>query len=336
MEFKEKYLAKQREKTNIMAAPPFPKIIKIDICNTCNYSCIFCPQAKYSKKIGNIDDKLCMKIIVDAYHAGARQICLSSTGEPLLNKNLEKYICLSKSLGYEYIFFNTNGYFMDKKRSESILAAGVDSIKFSINAGSTENYELVHGIDGYTRVIDNLIQLSELRKRDQAECKLYVSYVAVKPTLCEAELLKEKIISYVDDFIVMNANNRGGSISEIEEKLFVGRDDYSYSYPCSQLFHNLYVSAEGYINICCQDFENLTVVADLNEMNIVKAWNSDDFVAFREKYLSGNLSGTLCKNCIYGGNEYVVPLDERKAYFKKDASKIHNLEKRIMLLADKI
>lgn len=124
MEFKDRYLAKQRDNSKIMAAPPFPKIIKIDICNTCNYACVFCPQAKYMGKRGNIDDKLCMKIIEDAYREGARELCLSSTGEPLLNRNLEKYISLAKSIGYEYIFFNTNGYLMNEERTKSILYGG--------------------------------------------------------------------------------------------------------------------------------------------------------------------------------------------------------------------
>ncbi|MBD5456797.1 MAG: radical SAM protein [Lachnospiraceae bacterium] len=335
MNFKERYLKKQREKSNIMAMPPFPRIVKIDICNICNYSCIFCPQAKQSGKSGNIDDQLCLKVIEDSYHAGAREICLSSTGEPLLNPNLEKYISWAKEIGYEYVFFNTNGYLMNKVRAENILSAGVDSIKFSINAGSAENYKLIHGIDGYTRVIDNLIQLSEIRNKYAIECKLYVSYIALKPTLQEAELLKSKIASYIDDFVVMNANNRGGSIAEIEE-LFVGNDDYSYSYPCSQLFHNMYISAEGYVNICCQDFENLAVVADVNEVDVKRAWNSNEFVAFREKYLMRDLEGTLCKNCIYGGKEYVIPLDKAKAYFKEDNTKKEKLQKRIITLTEKV
>ncbi len=336
MNFKDKYLAKQRENSQIMIAPPFPRIIKIDICNVCNYSCVFCPQSKYTGKVGNIDDKLCVRIIEDAYKAGAREICLSSTGEPLLNRNLEKYIRQAKQIGYEYIFFNTNGYLMDKERGERILSAGVDSIKFSINSGSVENYKLVHGVDGYERVIENMICLSKIRDEKQINCKLYVSYVAIKPTLHEVESLRERISAYTDDFVVMNANNRGGSISEIDEKLFVGNDEYSYQYPCSQLFHNVYVSAEGYVNICCQDFENLAVVADLNVMDIESAWNSNEFVAFRKKYLAKDLAGTLCRNCLFGGNEHVIPLNENKAYFQEDQYKIKNLRKRVMELATKV
>lgn len=333
MNFRAKYLAKQRDNSSIMAEPPFPKIIKIDICNTCNYSCVFCPQSKHIGKVGNIDDKLCMKIIKDAYEAGAREICLSSTGEPLLNPNLENYIQQAKQTGYEYIFFNTNGYLMNKGRGESILSAGVDSIKFSINAGSVENYKLVHGVDGYERVIENMICLSKIRNEKQINCKLYVSYVAIKPTLHEAKRLEDRLSAYVDDFIVMNANRRGGSICELDENLFAGDDDYAYHYPCSQLFNNMYISAEGYVTICAQDFENLTVVADLNQTDIVSAWNSKEFVAFRKRYLEKDLENTLCINCVYGKNERVVPLNSEKAYFQEDTRKMVDLKERIHTLS---
>lgn len=332
MDFKEKYLKKQRENRYVTERPPFPKIVKIDICNTCNYSCVFCPQAKQTGKIGNIDDKLCTKIIADAYWAGARELCLSSTGEPLLNRNLEKYIRQAKELGYTYVFFNTNGYLLDKFRAETILETGVDSIKFSINAANRESYRLVHGIDGYERTINNLIELSKFRSKMRSPCKLFVSFVAVRQTKEEADKLRTRVDAYIDDFIAMNANSRGGSISEIEQTLFAGTDEFSYQYPCSQLFHNLYVSAEGYVNICCQDFENLTVVADLNEMDVESAWNSEAFTAFRRRYLKKDLVHTLCMNCIYGKNEEVIPLNREKAYFQQSGAKVDDLKARIYAL----
>ena len=58
MNLKEKYIQKQRDLSSASVMPPFPQIIKIDICNTCNYSCIFCPQSKQTNKKGFIDNKL--------------------------------------------------------------------------------------------------------------------------------------------------------------------------------------------------------------------------------------------------------------------------------------
>lgn len=331
MDFKKKYLEKQRDLKEEGIYPPFPRIVKIDVCNTCNYCCVFCPQSKQTDKKGNIDKELCLKIIKDSYDVGATELCLSMTGEPLLNPNLEEFIVYGKKLGYRYIFFNTNGFLCDEERGKSLLLAGVDSIKFSINADE-RLYCLIHGVDGFQTVIKNLKALYNYRNQIGSSCKIYVSYIAVKQTIEEAEILKERIRDYCDDFIIMNANNRAGSISELDKGLFAGNDEYAFQYPCSQLFNNVYVTAEGYMIICCQDFENMTVVADLNKESIASAWNNERFTNFRRQYLSKNIKDTLCYNCIYNCNYAVMPLSPEYAGYEESPEKIKNLNERIKKL----
>ena len=46
MTISDRYKEKQRDLSNKSICPSFPRILKIDICNVCNYGCVFCPQAK--------------------------------------------------------------------------------------------------------------------------------------------------------------------------------------------------------------------------------------------------------------------------------------------------
>ena len=333
-DFKDKYIAKQRDLTSKSICPPFPRIVKIDICNVCNYNCIFCPQAKHHNKVGCIDSELCYRIIREAFEAGARELCLSSTGEPLLNPELENYIVFAKTLGYTYVFFNTNGYLLDEARSAKLLKAGVDSIKVSVNSAS-KSYELVHGVDAFDRVVENIKKFYELRGQNENHCALYVSYVAVRQTLQEVDIVRDILSPYVDEVVVMNANTRGGDVCEEESGLYIGEDEYSYQYPCSQLFNNVYVTAEGYMVICCQDFENLTVVADLKQENVREAWTNEKFTDFRIRYLRHELVGTLCQNCIYNTVEPVVPLSPEKAYYDISYKKQQNMYDRIKQLKER-
>lgn len=330
-DLRERYIKKQRDLSEKRLYPSFPRIIKIDTCNVCNYHCVFCPQSKQKNKVGCIDKELCFKLIEDSYRGGGRELCLSMTGEPLINQELESYIRFAKQLGYEYIFLNTNGYFMDENRGVSLIDSGIDSVKVSVNS-SMKSYELIHGVDAYERVVENIIAFDQYRKKVGSRCKLYISFVAVKQTLNEVETLKQELGAYVDDIIVMNANSRGGSISEIEECLYAGEDEFSFQYPCSQLFNNIYVTAEGYLIICCQDFENLTVVADLHEEPIIEAWNNTKFTEFRKKYLTYNLKGTLCYNCVNNTVERVIPLTPSVAHYTTSDELEKCLQKRIIEL----
>lgn len=327
-ELTSRYINKQRDFSQMSERPPFPRILKIDICNVCNYSCIFCPQAKHVGKKGNIDDKLCMKIIGDAYWAGAREICLSSTGEPLLNKKLPEYIRYAKKLGYEYIFFNTNGLLMTENLAKDLLISGIDSVKFSIN-GAEKYYALVHGVDSYQTVIGNLMGFDMLRKNLRFPCKLYVSYVTTKYTYDEVDKVKADTEQYCDEIMVMNANNRGGVADEVDRKLYLGDDEYAYHFPCSQIFNNAYVTSEGYLVACCQDFENNMVMADLNEMSVSDAWNCDRFVEFRKKFLKHEYKGLLCDNCLNGTHNQITPIDSEKAGYEHSEVRCMNIKERI-------
>ncbi len=223
------------------------KKIKIDVCGICNQRCIFCPNAIQNKHHGNIDDQLFCEIIHDAYHAGARELAISATGEPLLNTKLEEYITKAKKLGYEYVFINTNGVLLNECRAKSLMECGLDSIKFSINAGDPKTYCLVHGNDNFNAVIENIKKFGQLRRDTGNRCKLYVSFVAVKETINQAEKLSSLLSGCVDELITMNAVTRGGGISVPNSML--GNDSFSFSYPCGQLFDTAVVLAEGYMTI---------------------------------------------------------------------------------------
>lgn len=328
MDIKSKYLTKQCYSKEYNSSPSFPRILKIDTCNVCNYRCIFCPQAKQINKIGNIDEELCKKIIKDSYDAGARELCVSSTGEPLLNNKLEDYISYAKNLGYEYVFMNTNGYLLDDKRTEKLIESGIDSVKISINAGR-KSYQLVHGVDAYEKVIENLRNFDRMRKEKNSGVKVFVSYVAIKQTVDEIEEVKNDTSKYIDSFMYMNANNRGGSADFVTDDIYAGDDEFTYRFPCSQLFNNLYVTAEGYMVACAQDFENNMVIADLHDISVSDAWNSETFVNFRENYLKGNIKGTLCENCVNNTHKLIKPLNKKYSGYEYSVDRVEDVRNRI-------
>ena len=78
-----------REETII---PNIPKNMLLEVTNICNHSCVFCANSKSSRKKGYIDEEFAKRILREAYKLGTREVGFYSTGEPLLNKNLEIYI----------------------------------------------------------------------------------------------------------------------------------------------------------------------------------------------------------------------------------------------------
>lgn len=295
----------------------FPKNMLMELTNICNDSCVFCANSKCTRKKGIIKPELAERILKEAYSLGTREVGFYQTGEPLLDKNLERYISFAKNLGYEYVYITTNGSLLTKERAKSVVCAGIDSIKFSINASNARDYLLIHGKDEFDKVIENLIYLSELREEEKRKFAIYISYVATRYTEAEKDDFERKYRKYADDIVFANCVNQGGNMmNEIDRYLSINSDEAPFKIPrnniCKMIFNRLHITYEGYLTMCCVDFQNYLVIADLNKEGLKDAWNNEYARNLRQKHLQNNLEGTICFNCWNNCNEPVQPL--RKEY----------------------
>ncbi len=288
--------------------PPFPKTMLLEVSNICNHACAFCANSKSDRKKGFIEKKFAMRILSEAYMLGTREVGFYATGEPLTDKNLEKYISYAKEIGFEYVFITTNGALFDAQRAQSIIDAGIDSIKFSINGANKEDYLLIHGKDDFDKVIDNLKYLSELR--NSYGFKLYVSFILTKQTIGTKESFKQEYGKYVDDIIFLNCINQSGYMYELNDLLAVDRNagGNNVNGICPMIFNKLYITYEGYLTMCCADFQNYLAVADLRKESLQSAWNNQYAQELRKRHLNHNLDGTICANCICNHKETCYPL----------------------------
>lgn len=312
-----------------------PQNMLMELTNCCNNSCLFCANSKSTKKKGFINPEVAKKILKEAYELGTREVGFyGGTGEPLLDSNLEQYISYAKELGYEYTYITTNGALLDKERADAIILAGIDSIKLSINAVNSEKYRMIHGKDEFELVMDNLKYLHSARKNMDKHFALYVSYVATKYTDVEQEELEKVFGSYVDEIGYCKCNNAAGCMSE-EIRQFLSVGNHLSFHPeggiCPLIFKTFYITYEGYLTMCCADFQNYLVVADLKKEKLVDAWNNQYAQRLRERHIAHEIKGTRCFNCMNACNELVNPLREEFAVFveEKEWLKCDEIEKRI-------
>ncbi|MCM1216996.1 MAG: radical SAM protein [Lachnospiraceae bacterium] len=286
----------------------FPKTMLLEVSNVCNHACAFCANSKSDRKKGFIEKNFAKRILTEAYKLGTREVGFYATGEPLADKNLETYISHAKETGFEYIFITTNGALLEPQRACSIADAGIDSIKFSINGANKEDYLLIHGRNDFDKVIENLKFVSELRHTHKF--KLYISFIMTKQTIDTKEMFKAEYGNYVDDIIFLNCMNQSGYMPELNDLLAIDRNTGGYNIDgiCPMIFNKLHVTYEGYLTMCCADFQNYLAVADLNKESLQDAWNNQYAQELRKRHLDHNLDGTICANCIYNHNEICAPL----------------------------
>lgn len=281
--------------------PPFPKEILIEVANICNHACRFCAYRLMTRPKASMDFELYSRVLTDAFSAGAREVGLYAGAEPFTVKGLDRYVARAKEIGHEYIYCTTNGSLATRDQLMRVIGAGLSSLKFSFNGGDRESYLRIHGKDHFDRVIENIRFVAEYRKTLGRPFRLYASFVEMAENAASYPAMKELVGPLVDDIFHHKAANVSGQNPDLPTIQFKGH--------CPQPFSRITVSQEGFMRVCCNDYQNMLAIEDLNRMPIQEAWYGERMVEMRRRHMEYRLKGTICYNCLTGKNVRAYPVN---------------------------
>jgi len=303
----------QKEESEVSLYPPFQGTrMSIEVTNFCNHNCIFCPSSDMKKKRQFIDEDLFYRLVQEGYELGVRELAMHMLGEPLMNHNLPQYIARAKELCYSYVYLTTNGSLATPSKIKEIFEAGLDSIKFSINGASKENYLAVHGRDDFDHVKRNLIYCSEYRKQSEKKFNIFISFVVTDQSLEELRQFKKEFSEYADDIVFFHVINRGvevpGGNHSFREPISL-TDAQICEKICSQPFNAIGITCEGILAPCCMSGELFFNIADLHNTSLREAWHSEKMANFRKMHIEKTFFGTHCESCLRSGSNWINVLD---------------------------
>jgi MoaA/NifB/PqqE/SkfB family radical SAM enzyme len=299
------------EKTEI----PNPLCVDIEIAAICDLACPHCFREAIMTPDKTISEKLFKKIIDSIAKLEVPSIKLNWRGEPLLHPKIIDFINYAKKNKILEIMINTNCTNLDTKMSEKLIDSGIDQIIFSFDGGTKETYNKMRPgrfkKNEFENVYNNIKNFSQIRK---AKGSIFpttkIQMVLTKETRNEVENFHKLFDEYVDDVTVIQYNERGGNLDEIDKKnkdkiqnyledknldkntpFMVTVDDKLYisegRVPCPQLFQRLMVTYDGKVGMCCHDWGAQHCVGFLDE----KAFNEDNELAKLEKSILENKKG---------------------------------------------
>ena len=331
-----------------------PKNALIELTNVCNHACVFCTNPMMKRKNNSLDFKVFANFIKKSVDEGLEEVGLYSTGEPFMTKDLHNYIASAKELGIKRVYITTNGALATFDKVIKCINAGLDSIKFSINAGTRETYKIIHGYDDFDKVIKNIDDIYNYKLKYKINLTLFASFVVTNLTKNQTEIFTKKYGKYFDDMLIQNSRNQGGRTLSTNEKIISqiktnGSNAFAYTKdlkterneknlekskltPCGMLWDRMHLSSEGYLTACCEDYENDLVYEKFdNKKTIFSQFNNKYMQDLREKHLEGKLEGTICKGCLLNKKyEYKKLTDIEVKENKPNIRKANSLKIRIL------
>jgi MoaA/NifB/PqqE/SkfB family radical SAM enzyme len=291
---------------------PAPRSVKIELTGKCNFRCGFCALRTRPKQPNDtIDWDLLVRVTYEMRAAGVEEVGLFFLGESFTAPDLlVRAIAHCKVLGFPYLFVTTNGSLASPDRLERVMAAGLDSLKFSINWADAEQFKDIAGVSAklWRRALDNLRAAHELRDRRGFATRIYASSIAYDGDQREKmqELLASDVLPYVDEHYFLPLYSMGAFATQREEELgyrpIAGNQGrlgaLREPLPCWSVFTEGHVTSRGMLSACCFDAGDKWAMADLRKVSFMDGWNSKPFMALRRAHLRRDVSDTICRDCI--------------------------------------
>jgi hypothetical protein len=139
----------------------------------------------------------------------------------------------------------------------------------------------------------------DYRRKTQKLLSIGISFVVCDINRNEKKIAENIFSKLVDDIVFYEMGNLGGYQSQIVSNQIK---------KCNKPFTIAGVTYEGYLNLCCIDFQNYLAIADLNKLSFIDAWNGEMMQNIRKKFIQHDLKGTLCHRCLTGQIETIFPL----------------------------
>lgn len=280
---------------------PEPTTLNVEVTNVCNLDCIMCPAHSVKRPKGMMDLDLYKDVLAEAVEMGIRQIGLHTVGESILHPRIAEFVSVSKATGL-YTYMDVNGNRVRPGLAREIVAAGLDSLKFSIDAHEPGLYARIRRGGDLGKVMDNLKAFDAARKELNPSMRLYALYIISSLNEPYVEDFMNLVRPFVDEVEVSLVLNQGeqfdGYEGLVSPRLRELMDRHRKPKPCPNPFRRITVSWDGWLTACCIDFELQMAYAKYEKGRLREAWESQPLERMRQGMLDMDFAAMpMCANC---------------------------------------
>lgn len=306
-------LCKISKRLKLIRPLGYPSTLMIEPTNICNLKCPLCPTGagliKRKKGYLSFSD---FKKVVDEIKDHIFHLRLWNWGEPLLNKEIFKFISYAKS---KKIFVNlsTNSSFLDEEITKKIIYSGLDELIISLDGASDKTYNQYRKGGNFQKVLKAIESLVfEKNKLHKQTPHIKLQFILMKNNEHEIEKIKRLAKKIGVDELVFKTVGIMDYFSQEDIKKYLpsnkkySRYDFSngtiaskifLKNSCDSLWEETVVNWDGEVVPCCFDMNNIFSFGNAFSESIKSIWRGQKYSSFRKLILTKKSKIPLCKNC---------------------------------------
>ncbi len=138
----ESFRVAYHEAHRLRAPDAFPLQVDFELNSTCQMKCSFCPHGQGVIAKRELAFETFARVIDEGERYGLCSIKLNYINEPLLRKDLPRFISYAKQHGILNVYFATNGLLLSAEMARRLIEAGLSKVMVSLDATTPETFSL--------------------------------------------------------------------------------------------------------------------------------------------------------------------------------------------------
>ncbi len=260
------------------------KKVYIEITNSCNLSCSFCIGNKRKIKFMSFSD---FKIILNRIRPYTDYLYFHILGEPLLHPLINEFIDYASSMGF-YINITTNGYLIDKIKSDKVRQINI----------SLHSFDLKYGVS-LDRYLSNIFSTIS---------KFSNTYISFRVWLRSS--YSKEVLSKISGFYNLSFDFNSFDKVKLSNNIFLSQfhefiwPDLNNNYynevgKCYGLIDHIGVLCDGTVVPCCLDSLGCISLGNIYDSNLDDILRSNRVSSMIDGFKRGIKCEELCRHCSF-------------------------------------
>ena len=256
------------ENPNNLNPRQFPLHLDIEVTSACNLKCPFCATTYSKFENGFMEWKTAKKILDEAGENGLYACKFNFRGEPLLHKDIGRFISYAKKKGIVDVFFNTNAVLLTEDMAKMLIDSGLDRLTVSFEGFEKTLYERNRTGAKFAEVVANVVRLRNMRERLGSKSpKIRIQAVLI-PEL--KDRLSEYVSFWKDKVDQVSYNEMEPSVDTVNNKIKSIKSSWICPYP----YQRMTVMWDGTLIACKNDYYGKLAMGNIDSVSIKKCWTN--------------------------------------------------------------
>ena len=248
----------------------FPLHLDIEVTSSCNLKCPFCATTYSKFDNGYMKWETVKRILDEAGDQGLYACKFNFRGEPLLHKELGRYITYAKKKGIIDVFLNTNATLLTEEKAKMLIDTGLDRLTISFEGFDKTVYERSRVGANFEKVVANVERLRSLRdKLGVSKPKIRVQTVLIP----ELKNCMDNYVSFWEDRVdQVSCNDMEPSVDTVNKNI----RHIKSSWICPLPYQRMTIMWDGSITVCKNDYYGKLSMGNVNKTTIHKCWTESN------------------------------------------------------------